>query len=515
MKDIVFFSHSPQIQWYALLAEDLADLLGVRSTLWVLGDEARNEGEETGGFHRVVDLLEGFDGRESEQQAAQAFERLRQLEEASGEAWYQRDVAQDRWLEARRWSDDRIAQFSAHLLDAIDAELDELDVYAAFGETNFLAYRLAYRRIRSAAPFMNLVIPRLDGRFLLEDRLDWGWDRCQEAYRQFSAEGIPEPQRQAAEEIWDSIVNRQASPEYHKRTPRGPESVWKKLYPARALESFRLVFRGDWRESVRNPRIPGLWQSLPPYKLARAVGWHLRTRLFDRMAISQIPQQRPFVCYFLSMQPEYTVEGLALEYRDQAAMARNIAAALPADVKLLVKEHRPMVGRRALSFHREIAATPNVRLVSDQVGFADLLQHARAAITLTGSVALEALCFGVPSVVLGRGIYSARTGAEFAGIYTPHHLQELPEVLARAVAPGAAGTREDAIRLLAAMLAGSHPGMLAEVYSLDEQRDPENRTRMAEGIHREVELWYQRHRPAETEAEATGQPKPRPARAAG
>ncbi len=394
MPDLIFFSHSPQLRWYAFLAQDLAPLMGMRTTLWVLGDEDRRAGEATGGYQRVVDLLAGFSGGEGAGagESARAFRRLREMEERSGSTWYHQDVAQDRWVEARRWSDELTARFSSHILDRIDAELEILTPHAVFGETNTLAYRLAYRRIGTSVPYVTPLFWLFDQRFTLEDSLDWAWHRCQEEYQRFRRESnalgntIPEAAREAALEKLQSTITHHRPPEYHRRTPRGPEPWRAKLGHQRNLAALRFLITGGWRDSRRNPRAPGLWESTPMAKVTRAVRERRRTRLFDRLALAEIPDERPFACFFLQVQPEYTVEGLAPEYRDQAALVRTLAAALPADMLLLVKEHRPMVGRRAPSFHREIAASPNIRLISDTVSAHEILGRARVVAEAAGGV---------------------------------------------------------------------------------------------------------------------------------
>ncbi len=492
MKDLIFFSHEPQLHWYAFLAQDLAQLMGMRTTLWVLGDQDRRSGEATGGYQRVVDLLAGFNRRGNAGDTERAFRRLRDMETRSGSSWYHQDMALDRWIEARKWSDGLAARFSAHILDRIDAELGVLEPHAVFGETNTLAYRLAYRRIGESAPYVTPLCWFFDRRFNLEDSLDWAWHRCQEEHLKFRHEEIPEAASKAARAALQATVEHQRAPEYHRRTPRGPEPWRAKFDRLRIVDSLRFLSADSWRESRRNPRVPGLWESSPVFKVVRALGERLKTYRFDRLALTEVPDDRPFACYFLHVQPEYTVEGLAPEYRDQAALVRTLAASLPADMLLLVKEHRPMIGRRAWNFHRQIAGCPNVRLLSDTVSPHEVLRHARPVATLTGTVALEALCFGKPAVVFGKIFYSQRTGDGFDGIYTVHSLQRLPAVLARALAPGAGASTEAALRALAAMYSASRPGSIGAFYSLEEMGDTHNRELLAEGIRAELELWFER-----------------------
>ena len=99
---------------------------------------------------------------------------------------------------------------------------------------------------------------------------------------------------------------------------------------------------------------------------------------------------------------------------------------LPADLPLVVKEHRPMRGRRLKAFYAELAHLPGVVLCHPAVSSRTLLANgAEIVFTLTGTSAVEAVANGIPAVALGDAFLSV-----FPGVYHPGSLTELESRLA-------------------------------------------------------------------------------------
>jgi capsule polysaccharide modification protein KpsS len=164
-------------------------------------------------------------------------------------------------------------------------------------------------------------------------------------------------------------------------------------------------------------------------------------------------RDRKYAIYFLHVEPEITVEGMAFDYQDQESTLRNILASLPADMSLVVKEHAPMVGYRPLEAYAELAHMPGLYFADHNEDSHRLITHAAIVVTLTGTVALEAMLYGIPAIVLGSIYFDS-----FNGIYKPRHLGELRDLLSKPdVLAGA--TREDAIRALGSLRRASLPGV--------------------------------------------------------
>jgi hypothetical protein len=80
------------------------------------------------------------------------------------------------------------------------------------------------------------------------------------------------------------------------------------------------------------------------------------------------------------------------------------------------------------------------------------VKQASVAITLTGTIALEALCVGIPAITLGNIYYE-----QFPGVYRAHSLVELRELLAK-VEELRPATPDEALLIVAARIAACHKG---------------------------------------------------------
>lgn len=109
----------------------------------------------------------------------------------------------------------------------------------------------------------------------------------------------------------------------------------------------------------------------------------------------------PFAYYALHYEPEMSVSAASPGLTDQLAIVEAISKAIPADWQVVVKEHVPMLGRRSAHFHRRLAGMPNVVAVTPFADGFSLLRDASVVITLTGTVGMESVLLGRPTVFLG------------------------------------------------------------------------------------------------------------------
>jgi hypothetical protein len=126
----------------------------------------------------------------------------------------------------------------------------------------------------------------------------------------------------------------------------------------------------------------------------------------------------PFVYFALHYQPERTSCPDGDRFSDQFLALALVAAALPPDWGLYVKEHPSQfayLGQGELSrwseYYDEIAALPNVRLVPTTVSSIDLIDRSRAVASVAGAVGWEALVRGRPALCFGAAWYGACRGA--------------------------------------------------------------------------------------------------------
>lgn len=143
-----------------------------------------------------------------------------------------------------------------------------------------------------------------------------------------------------------------------------------------------------------------------------------RKLLFDyynRVSVD-VPLDKPYVYIALHSQPERSTKPDGGIFVDQFFMIDVIARNLPEGWYVYVKEHRGQFKlkngelARTEYFYRDVAAIPNVRLVSDSMNPFELIDHARAVATVTGTSGWEAVMRGRPAMVFGPAWYKCCEG---------------------------------------------------------------------------------------------------------
>jgi hypothetical protein len=462
-RTVVFSSYRAEVPWTARLAREL-HRYGVRSHLWVFDEVERAMGEDTGAFDEVVDLMTGFDRRAAaELDQDDLLRRVRDLEKYIGETFLHREAAIDRRLTglnhielptahiSDRWTWPQIAMLALHVESEVMSRLRALQPAALMVDPVLLPERLLSRLVKTTSTKLMVptLLPYLPDRLYFIDRLDAQWPQCIDFYR--SDEPIPADAGAAADTAIASI--RTTSTMLQRRSdvrdylPRARD----RFGPARVTNIFT-----TWEESRRESRRGGPHSTYPelvtPWARLRRKSERYRVRrAFDRWARRSLPDA-PFATYFLHSQPEITVEGWAFEFQDQVALVRNIVAALPADMVLAVKEHRVQAGLRDPAFYEELLSIPGVVLLHDSLDPRALLHRTRAVFTLTGTVSLEAMCLGTPTVIFGEIYFE-----HFDGVRRVHSVRELQEVAA-ALDQLEPASEEQIRRAFAARHIASQPG---------------------------------------------------------
>lgn len=122
---------------------------------------------------------------------------------------------------------------------------------------------------------------------------------------------------------------------------------------------------------------------------------------------------KKYVYLALHYQPERTTSPQGDVYVDQLLVVKTVAAALPKDWVLYVKEHpvqwlphgKSFTPYRYAGFYKAIAALDRVHLIPQSTNTFDLTKHAQAVATTTGIPGLEAVLRGIPAIVFGYAYY--------------------------------------------------------------------------------------------------------------
>ena len=169
------------------------------------------------------------------------------------------------------------------------------------------------------------------------------------------------------------------------------------------------------------------------------------SRAYEELAV--IPDlAQPYVYVALHAQPERSTNPNGGVFDDQDVMIGLIAAAMPAGWRIHVKENPWQFltfaserGRWKTSYNAMLAHR-NVSLVPRETSPFDLIDHARAVASITGTSCWEAVARGVPALLFGEAWYK---GCE--GVHTVRTVEDCR----RALEQIAAGHRPEpeAVRL--------------------------------------------------------------------
>lgn len=119
---------------------------------------------------------------------------------------------------------------------------------------------------------------------------------------------------------------------------------------------------------------------------------------------------KKYVLYTLHYQPEASTCVRAQKYEKQLFFIDSLAKSLSADMVLYVKEHYANLGHRPIRFYKELKQLPNVVLIDPLENTRDLILHAQAVTTLTGTAGWEAMLLRKPVIVGGKVYYSNAPG---------------------------------------------------------------------------------------------------------
>jgi len=466
---ILIFSHLSQIPDDAEFINVLKKVNSVQSRLLTMGRGEYELGQEVGVFDVVKDILP----KQSELDAAdtdlsRAAQSLKELEDRIGSCFVNRDILMDRNFRGQHsldvdlnrvpliWTGSRTKQFMYVIYKRLEEEIEGFDPDFIFLERNSAPFRMAWRLAREkGVPAGHFMPGRLwPERFYLETGIGCDWHQARTAYIEMTDRPMKGAELTKVKQRLQTIIHEKIKPAYMQwEYAKGAPNLFKRLSPKRLLAGL-----DDWlgtraRTFTRNPRVlPGeMYSPIAKYVRYRNGLKGKRYLLKHQTPFSKIRTKR-YAIYFLHVQPEITVEEMAFDYQDQANTLRNILASLPADMYLVVKEHSPMLNYRPLEVYSQLVHMPGIIIADTYEDSHKLIAQASVVVTLTGTVALEAVLYGIPAVVLGSVFFDC-----FNGIYKPESLNELNKLLSNPEKLQGA-TEKDALRALGSMLRASVPG---------------------------------------------------------
>jgi len=167
------------------------------------------------------------------------------------------------------------------------------------------------------------------------------------------------------------------------------------------------------------------------YLFCKIEGIQKKNMLVKHYAIMEKPVDfnQPYLYYPLHYQPENTTSPLGEVYADQLLIVDILSKSIPVGWHVYVKEHssqwHPKLHgecSRTSEFYDDVVSFPNVQLIPLSTSNFDLIDHAKAVVTVTGTAGWEAVVRGKPALIFGHAWYKFCEGVFY--IESEHDCKE-------------------------------------------------------------------------------------------
>lgn len=136
-------------------------------------------------------------------------------------------------------------------------------------------------------------------------------------------------------------------------------------------------------------------------------------------------QSKNYYFYPMHLEPEAVVLYWAdNRYTNQIKLIENIAAQLPPDVFLYVKDHPHSPGYRDVADYVRLKSIPNVKLLDVSISGKEVVLHSKGVITINGTAGFEALLLNKHVITFGNSFYNVSNR-----VYNLQNVFDLKEIL--------------------------------------------------------------------------------------
>jgi len=128
--------------------------------------------------------------------------------------------------------------------------------------------------------------------------------------------------------------------------------------------------------------------------------------------LSNLPKNKKIILYPLQMQPEANLDVWGNKYRDQAALLQDISKIIPENWILVVKTNPKSKYEMTTALLQVIESKENVYALSASIPMKDIFLVSNLIITVTGTIAIEAVLSNKPLALFGQSVVSNTNGVE-------------------------------------------------------------------------------------------------------
>ena len=276
------------------------------------------------------------------------------------------------------------------LLDSINLISNyNISYIFAEGADDFISFALSkYFDQSRKVKFVYAIPSRLGSKFHFSDNIN----NAPIGYLRRFSENLRSKKFASTDTFINDYIEKKSQPFYVKSN-----LIYKTYNLGQFLSFCRYIFRFFTEKNTMHI------QESPIYLLKVKAMKILRKTLYERIPKldnSQLPSN--FVIFPLQFSPEASTLIQGSKFNDMYQVIELISKSLPVNFTLVVKEHKLCVGRREYKFFKKIFNLHNVRLIKEDVDTYQLIKHSKGVITISSSMALEALMLKKPAGIIGR-----------------------------------------------------------------------------------------------------------------
>lgn len=484
MSSYLFIPHSPlQFEVFEYWAEATEQQTDMKTVCLLITEDLRSRLSDTPPYSFIFSLDELVSTQKTESLTNQ-INYLKRFEDNHPTCLFSEDWSIDRAFQNISLSHNKAIAFTAEVVEKISSVISTHKVKGAMSEKLFLPQRivhhiLAKKGYRHILPIGDRFFPR----FYFESGLnEWYWEKILIAYKNnqsVSLKDIP----QAVKDVYDKVVLKS-----YKKVFADAKSKKKKSDPSIVTKIQSRLNKPLYTNIYSEYLYGGLKLSLLE-KLAQKKQRKQNLEDYNLLVTKEIPSSK-FVLFLFHMQPEYTVDGIAIKYYNQVEFVTNIARNLPADISIVVKENPRTVGvlHRPKSYYKDLERHPNITFLHHSIDAHKLVKKSMAVVTLTGTVGIEALLMDKPVIIVGNIFYRF-----FDRVFSVNSVEEVLEAIQK-IDKGAYipfVTKEEkylfGLKVLKSFYDATFPGQMYNGFSPEIHRTGENKNLLQAGFIEELQ----------------------------
>jgi hypothetical protein len=375
---VVFATHSELISYDGLISKGFQDL-GYKTIALTSRLEDENRALEIG-FNKVYNI----DFKSVSKYPSSSLELFDFL--TFKDSSFNFNLKIDRKLRFR--SSGYAKKYASCLISFYNYLFQNYNIKLAIGEVNYLAYNLLRKKalMHGINHLMYINVPHIEDRIIFDNSLDLS---C------LSKRQNNDGELTSGESM--SILN-------VKRPKYFNDFIDKSVSNKHILSIPRFKnYSGLFFSSHSRPFVPTIFEMILD-KIQNSVDV-LKRFIIVPILLSSSRSSKPKISLFLNHNPEYVINVVGRFLRDEYLLIKLILENLPESHVLAVKDHVTMSGKRSFLFYFNIL----LLIVKKKVVFVDsnadshgVIKESACVLTVSGTVATEAMLFDVPALILSR-----------------------------------------------------------------------------------------------------------------